>query len=155
LQKQDIDDVVAQFPRRKDSLIPILQQAQEKLGYLPKEAFEKIAAHLRVSPNEAFGVATFYSQFRLTPRGRNTVKVCRGTACHVRGGASICKEVERTLDLIPGETSPDLEYTYETVACLGACAMAPVMVTNERIHGEMTPQKARQILDRLNSDLIA
>lgn len=145
--EQGIDDILTQWPKERSSLIPILQRVQERLGYLPEEAIRQVAQYLRLTPNQVFGVLTFYAQFRLTPQGRHLVRVCRGTACHVRGGASIRRTVERLLQVSPDETTPDRKFTYETVACLGACALAPVMVLNGVVHGETTPDKARLLLD--------
>ena len=124
----------------KGALIPVLQQAQDVYGYLPQEVLECIASELRIPVAEVFGVVTFYAQFHLNPRGRNIVRVCQGTACHVRGGASI-------LDIKPGETTKDLNFTLETVACLGACGLAPVMMVNDNTHGRLTPDDIPGILD--------
>jgi NADH-quinone oxidoreductase E subunit len=147
LEDENIKDILSAFPRRRDSLIPVLQQVQDKLGYLPKEVFQQMAEYLRVSANEVFGVATFYAQFRLTPRGKNTIRVCRGTACHVRGGASVHRAVERALKVSPGETTSDMKFTFETVACLGACALAPVVVLNDKTHGGMTSEEMKKLLE--------
>jgi NADH-quinone oxidoreductase subunit E len=128
------------------SLIETLRSVQARLGYLPPEAIDAVAKRLRVTPAEVYGVATFYSNFRLTPRGKVMVRVCWGTACHIRGGDAIRRTVEQTLGLAPGETSADLSYSYETVNCIGACALAPTMVVEDAIHGEMTPERARDVL---------
>ncbi|MCL4534582.1 MAG: NADH-quinone oxidoreductase subunit NuoE [Bacteroidetes bacterium] len=142
-----VEDILGSFPRAEQSLIPVLQQVQDKLGYLPPAALARVAEYLRLSPSQVFGVVTFYAQFRLTPRGKHMVRVCRGTACHVRGGPSIRRAVEGLLGLAPGGTTEDMQFTYETVACLGACALAPVMVVDNHVHGQMTPDKARQVLE--------
>ncbi|HEY96304.1 MAG TPA: NADH-quinone oxidoreductase subunit NuoE [Dehalococcoidia bacterium] len=130
---------------QKDNLIPILQETQEALGYLPPEAMEKIASFLGISPGVVLGVATFYAQFKRVPSGKMKVTVCRGTACHVRGGARILKEVERRLSIKPGETTEDMEYSLETVACIGACALAPNITINNDVHGQMTTKKVGEI----------
>ena len=130
---------------KKDELIPILQETQEALGYVPQEAMQKIAESLKVTTGEVFGVVTFYAQFRLVPSGKNLVTVCRGTACHVRGGTRILKEVEQRLGVKPGESTPDMEYTLETVACIGACALAPNMTINSDVHGKLTTKKVGEI----------
>lgn len=140
----ELEAIFQKHERVKSSLIPILQEVQEKLGYLPEAAISSIARHLGITRNEAFGVITFYAQFRLTPVGRNLVRVCRGTACHVRGGFSVLKEVEKRLGIRDGETSPDMEYTLETVACIGACSLAPTMVINGETHGLMSTQKVAE-----------
>jgi NADH-quinone oxidoreductase subunit E len=129
----------------KDDLISILQETQEAIGYLPKEAMEQIAEFLNVTGGEVFGVATFYAQFRFVPSGKNRVTVCRGTACHVRGGARILKEVQQRLGIKPGETTPDLEYSLDTVACIGACALAPNLTINDNVHGQLTTKKVGEI----------
>jgi NADH-quinone oxidoreductase subunit E len=130
---------------KQEDLIPILQETQEALGYLPVGAMEKIAHHLLLSVGEVYGVATFYAQFRLVPSGKNRVTVCRGTACHVRGGNRILKEVAQRLGIKPGETTQDMEYTLETVACIGACALAPNLTINNAVHGQLTTKKVGEI----------
>jgi NADH-quinone oxidoreductase subunit E len=130
---------------KKDELIPILQEVQAELGYLPADAMRQVASFLEVFPGVVFGVATFYAQFRLVPSGKNKVTVCRGTACHVRGGSRVLKEVEQRLGIKQGETTKDMEYTLETVACIGACALAPNMTINEEVHGQLTTKKVGEI----------
>jgi NADH-quinone oxidoreductase subunit E len=130
---------------KKDELIPILQEIQAGLGYLPADAMRQVASFLEVTPGAVFGVATFYAQFRLVPSGKNKVTVCRGTACHVRGGSRVLKEVEQRLGIKQGETTKDMEYTLETVACIGACALAPNMTINEEVHGQLTTKKVGEI----------
>lgn len=129
------------------SLIPVLQKAQEAYGYLPKPILQTIADRLKVSDGEIFGVVTFYSQFHMTPRGKNTIRVCTGTACHVRGAGSILKTISDYLGIKPGETTDELHFTLETVACLGACGLAPVMMVNDNTHGRLTPQDIPTILE--------
>jgi NADH-quinone oxidoreductase subunit E len=141
-----LNEILASYTGEKAELIPILQETQQAFGYLPGEAMSRIAEFVNVPECTVFGVATFYAQFKLIPTGRNIVRVCRGTACHVRGGARILKEVERQLGIKPGESTPDLEYALETVACIGACALAPTMTINNETHGEMTTKKAAEIL---------
>ena len=144
--EQQVESILANRGRERTLLIPILQEVQGVLGYLPEGAILRVAKHVRVSPAEAFGVATFFSQFRLSPRGEKLVRVCRGTACHVRGGAGIRKAVEETLSVESGETTPDMKFTYETIACIGACGLAPVMAIEGTTYGEMTPARAREVL---------
>ncbi len=129
-------------------LIPILQEIQAEFGYLPEEALVKVAEFVHISESKVFGVASFYTQFRFTPTGKIRVTVCRGTACHVRGGARILREVEKHLDIRAGESTPDLEYCLETAACFGACALAPVVIINGKVHGRMTPTKAKEMLNK-------
>lgn len=127
------------------ALVPLLQKVQGELGYIPEEAVFGIGDKLGVPASEVFGVLTFYAQFRLTPQGRNLVKVCRGTACHVRGAVAVRKAVERVLGIEAGETTADMEYTLETVACIGACALAPTMVINDNVYGEMSAKKVEEV----------
>ena len=141
----DVVEFCKKHKREKASLIPVLQEVQEKLGYLPVTAVHDIAHYLGITGNEVFGVITFYAQFRTTPIGRNLVRVCRGTACHVRGGVAILKEVEKRIGIRAGETAQDMEYTLETVACIGACSLAPTMVVNGETHGQMTTQKVAEL----------
>jgi NADH-quinone oxidoreductase subunit E len=143
-----MDTVLASFTGEKAELIPILQQVQKALGYLPAEAMRRIAQFVNVPECTVFGVATFYAQFKFVPVGRNIVKVCRGTGCYVRGAPRIVDEVEKLLGIREGETTPDMEYTLETVACFGSCALAPVMVVNDRVYGRMTTDKVKEILGR-------
>lgn len=124
------------------SLIPILQGTQAEYGYLPLPALKRIAEELGEPLSQVYGVATFYAQFRLLPRGRNVVRVCHGTACHVSGATLISQEIERHLGISDGENTEDMMFTLESVACLGACGMAPVMMINDRTYGKLTPDKA-------------
>lgn len=141
-----VNAILTGFKGEKSEVIPILQQVQQALGYLPQPAMKRIAEFVRVPECTLFGVATFYAQFKLTPTGKNLVRVCRGTACHVRGGARILKEVEKRLGIKPGYNTPDMEYALETVACIGACALAPTMTINNDTHGEMTAKKVAELL---------
>jgi len=143
---KESDKIMSKYSGESSNLIPILQDAQEKFGYLPEEAMRKFARFLRLPESTVFGVSTFYAQFKLTPTGKRLVKVCKGTACHVRGGARILREVERRLGIKQGETTSDLEYTLETIACFGSCALAPVMVVDKDVYGRMTTTKVGQIL---------
>jgi NADH-quinone oxidoreductase subunit E len=136
------------FRGEEGDLIPILQRAQETFGYIPKEAVRRVSLFLRISENQIYGVASFYSQFRFTPPGRNSIKVCLGTACHVRGGQILCEAVERELDIQPGETTADGRYDLERVACLGCCALAPVVQINDDIYSRMTVIRLKEILGR-------
>ena len=144
--REQLSEILSHYTGQRDELIPILQEAQERFGYLPDEVMSGIAKFLRLSESTVFGVATFYAQFKFTPTGKRIVKVCRGTACHVRGGARILREVEKRLGIKPGETTSDFEYTLETIACFGSCALAPVTVVNKNVYGRMTATKVRQIL---------
>jgi NADH-quinone oxidoreductase subunit E len=143
-----LNEILSSYEGSEDQLIPALQQVQQVFGYLPELAMKKIAKFLKLPESTVFGVGTFYAQFKLVPSGRNIVRVCRGTACHVRGGARILREVEKHLGIKPGENSPDLEYCLETVACIGACALAPTMVVNNETHGQMTTKKVAEVLEQ-------
>ena len=138
-------EVLEPFKGRKGVTIQVLQKVQDELGYIPREAIEEISHTLHIPPSEIYGVLTFYAQFRTTPRGRHIVRVCRGTACHVRGGAQVLEAVVRELGIKENETTPDLEYTLETVACIGACALAPAMTIDEDTYGGMTPAKVARL----------
>jgi NADH-quinone oxidoreductase subunit E len=144
--KEKLNKVFPRFKGTKDQLIPVMEAAQDEFGYLPKEVMHEISRFLKVPESNVYGVATFYALFRLTPRGKKMVSVCRGTACHVRGGAHILQEVEKRLGIKPGETASDMEYSLETISCFGSCALAPVMVINKVVYGRMTPAKVEQIL---------
>lgn len=144
--KEQLDCILSKFSSDKSNLIPILQQVQQELGYLPQPAMQAIADFLHLSNSTAYSVATFYTQFKLVPSGKKVVRVCRGTACHVRGGARILSEVERKLGIKPGATTTDREYSLETVACVGACALAPVMIINDDVYGRMTTTDAGKAL---------
>ena len=140
-----IDSIIADHRRRRWGLIPLVHEIQEVLGYIPPEAIPRIARGLGLFPSQVQGVITFYSQFHTAPRGKNIVRVCRGTACHVRGGKTILKLVKQHLGLEEDETSPDYEYTLETVACIGVCALAPNIVVNKDTHGHMNPKKVSRL----------
>jgi len=133
----------------RSDLITILQEVQAKLGYLPEEAMKAVAQYVGVPESQVYGVATFYSQFRLNPGGKNTVRVCQGTACHVQGASPILKAIEEELGIGPGGTSPDGLFTLETVACLGACALAPNITVGDEMHGHLTPEKALDIIQEI------
>lgn len=140
------DEIRKTFEGAPAQLIPMLQSVQRSLGYLPEQALLEIARMTGLSAARVFGTATFYAQFHLRPVGRNIVRVCRGTACHVRGGARILREVRKQLGIEPGESTPDLEFGLETVACIGACALAPTVMINKNTYGQMTPKKVVEIL---------
>jgi len=133
---------------QRGELIGLLQAVQAKLGYLPAEAMMAIARFARVPESQVFGVASFYAQFRFTPVGRKRVMVCQGTACHVRGAPKILEEVERRLGIKPGETTPDMEHSLDTVACIGACALAPTLMINKETHGKLTQKKVTELFQK-------
>ncbi|MFC1914410.1 NADH-quinone oxidoreductase subunit NuoE [Chloroflexota bacterium] len=150
LTKADVTDklneIFTRFHGNKQELIPILQETQEQFRYLPEAAMREIARFLHMPESTVYGVSTFYAQFKLTPLGRKICKICRGTACHVRGGAKILEETEKELGIKAGETTEDLEWTLETIACFGSCALAPVMVIDKDVHGRVTPSRVKEVL---------
>jgi NADH-quinone oxidoreductase subunit E len=145
--REKVQELLGNFPtHRRETLIPILQAIQDEFGYLPEEALGLIATHLGISAAKVFGVATFYNQFRLTPSGKHTVRVCRGTACHVRGSKNLLEHFSQELGIQPGETTPDNEFTLETVACVGACSIAPVVIIDDKFFGAVQARNIGKIL---------
>ncbi|MBU2547888.1 MAG: NADH-quinone oxidoreductase subunit NuoE [Proteobacteria bacterium] len=136
------------YGRTESDLIPLLQKVQEEYGYVPPETLTPIGDQLKIPPSRVQGVINFYAMFYTEPRGRNVVTVCRGTACHVRGGKGVLRVVQKILGLKDGETSEDYQFTLETVACLGACALSPVMVVNGQVYGRMNPKRIETVLVR-------
>jgi NADH-quinone oxidoreductase subunit E len=144
---EKVNGILTSFTGNKAELIPILQQIQKVFGYLPEDAMSQIADFVKVPECSIYGVATFYAQFKFSPVGRNIIKVCRGTGCYVKGAPRLLDELESLLCIKDGETTPDMEYTLETVACFGSCALAPVMVVNDRVYGNVTVEKVREIIN--------
>ncbi len=141
-----LDEILQRHREEEGALIPILQEVQEIQGYLSEEILNLLGKRLHISMSRIFGVVTFYAQFYTTPRGRHTVRVCRGTACHVRGGKHILKAVQQNLGIEESETTPDFKFTFETVACLGACALSPVLLVDKNYYGKLTPAKVEKVL---------
>jgi len=141
-----LGDIFSHYNGDKQELIPILQETQEKFRYLPAAAMREIARFLHMPESAIYGVSTFYAQFKLTPLGKKIIRVCRGTACHVRGAAKVLAEIEKQLGIKAGQTTEDLEYTLETVACIGACALAPTMTIEGETYGKMTTKKVAEVL---------
>lgn len=135
------------------SMIPLLQKVQETFGYLSREAVEAIAAHLHVSPAAVYGVASFYNQFRFSAPGRCHIQVCRGTACHVKGSLNVLETLQRELGILPGQTTRDGAFSLETVACVGACSLAPVVVANGEFHAGVDNEKALRLIERSNQQV--
>jgi NADH:ubiquinone oxidoreductase subunit E len=138
--------IIARHQGQRWALIPLLQEIQDSFGYIPPEVIRPVADALGLFPAQVAGVISFYSQLHTEPRGKNVVTVCRGTACHVRGGQTILKLVKQQLGLEEGETTPDFEYTLETVACIGVCALAPNMTVGATTYGSLNPKKVARIL---------
>ena len=143
-----LDKIIADYRGQKWALIPLVQEIQEQVGFIPPEAIPSIASALGLFPSQVQAVITFYSQLYTEPRGKNIIRVCRGTACHVRGGKSILKLIKQHLNLEEGETSPDMEYTLETVACIGVCALAPNIMINKETHGNLNPKKVARLFGK-------
>jgi len=144
---QPLREILADYKKKSKDVIPILQDAQEEYGYLPQEVMHEIAKQIDgLSFSQVYGVATFYSQFHLQPRGENIIRVCMGTACHVRGGDKILEKVQDELEIDDGETTEDLNFTLESVACIGACGLAPVIMINDETHGRLNPDEIPDIL---------
>lgn len=144
-----LEGVFAEHAGDDHALISILQRAQEIYGYLPTDVIYAVAEHVGVSPAKVMGVATFYTQFRLQPVGKNLIMLCKGTACHVNGADSIERAICDELKIADGETTADGLFSLKTVACLGCCSLSPVMMINETVYGSLTPEKAREILREL------
>jgi NADH-quinone oxidoreductase subunit E len=146
---KDVEKNLEGFSKQRGDLIPILQMVQKRVSYLPPEAIHLVADYLEINACEVYGVATFYNQFRFHPPGKHPVKVCLGTACHVRAGDIILENFERKLGIVDGETTPDREFSIERVACVGCCALAPVAIIGETVHGHMAPSKVEGLLLRI------
>jgi NADH-quinone oxidoreductase subunit E len=139
-------EILSRHKAARQELIPILQDTQKTFRYLPAAAISEISKFLDTPESTVYGVATFYARFKLNPPGKKIIRVCRGTACHVRGTGKVLAEFEKILEIKAGETTPDREYTLETVACIGACALAPVVTINDEVFAKMTPRKVAELL---------
>ena len=142
-----VDELIKPYVGKKEMLIPALQKVQDYFGYLPRPAVEQVSKRMRIPLSRLYGVATFYAQFKMKPRGRYIIRVCQGTACHIQGSPKIAERIEEELGIESGETTDDLRFTLEEVACIGACALAPVIVINDEPHGRLAPDKIKDILD--------
>lgn len=152
LDTEPLDKILTSIPNTgPNDLVPILQQVQKAYGYLPKPILMAVSDRTGIPASQIYGVATFYEQFYLEPHGRHTIRCCRGTACHVKGGPNIIKTLKRKLGIEPGETTDDMEFTFETVACLGACALAPVMVIDGTYYGKMSYRKVGLIVESIRT----
>ena len=146
---EELRAALQQTPSQRRYLIPTLQRAQRTLTYLSPAAIQLVAQHLRLTPTDVYGVATFYDQFRFNPPGRHPVRVCMGTACHVKGGDIILEHFERRLEIREGETTADREFSIDRVACVGCCALAPVALMGETLHGHMMTGKVEGLILRV------
>lgn len=142
-----IENILLKYDGTEMELIPILQDVQKEFGYLSEEAMQQVARFLRSPESNVYGVATFYEQFRFSPVGKKTITVCRGTACHVRGAQELITSIENRLEIKEGETTEDGEYTLETAACIGCCALAPCVMVGDEVQANLTPQKMNAHLD--------
>jgi len=146
-------EILDRFDRSETKIIPILQAVQEEYRYLPQEVLTFIATSLGVSPARLYGVATFYSHFSLEPKGKHILKMCDGTACHVRGSSAVIEAIRDRLQLSAKKiTTDDMMYTFETVSCLGACGLAPVLVVDEAVYGQVTPKQALELIDKIEAE---
>lgn len=143
-----LNSILSSFEGRRDELIPILQRVQEEFGYLSEDSMIEVAQFIGVPESRAYAVATFYAQFRFTPIGKTHVTVCRGTACHVKGAKWILEEAEKQLGITEGQTTDDLEYSLETVACIGCCGLSPCVMINKKVEATMTPAKVAELLTK-------
>jgi NADH-quinone oxidoreductase subunit E len=143
-----IEPILQRFGNEKGALIPVLQEVQAMYGYLPKEALVRVSEAMKIPLSRVYGVVTFYAQFYLTPRGKHTIRVCRGTACHVRGGRSVLNVVKDSLGIEDGETTEDLQFSLETVACLGTCFLAPVMMVDRSYYGKLALERVPSIIEK-------
>lgn len=150
-KKVFIADLIAKYRAKRGGLIPLLQEVQERIGYLPRWALEEVAQGLDLSLAKVVGVATFYSFFRLKPKGRSIIRICTGTACHVRGAEKVMAAVKEKLGIGPGESTADGKFSVETVACAGACGLAPLMTINDEVYGRLTREEVVRILRELEA----
>ena len=145
MDDNSLTQIFESYEGMEDELIPLLQKAQNIIGFLSGEAMKEIARFTRIPLSKVFGVATFYSQFRFNPIGKTHITICRGTACHVRGSGKILDNIEKILGISEGEVTNDMKYSIETVACIGACGIAPCIMVNKKVHAKMTPKKSYEI----------
>ncbi|GFN36124.1 NADH-quinone oxidoreductase subunit NuoE family protein [Tepidimicrobium xylanilyticum] len=151
--KDIIDDIVLKHGNKQSSIISILQDIQERFNYLPEDVLEYIANKMDISPAKIYGVATFYENFSLKPKGKYVIKICDGTACHVKKSIPILNALQKELGLDNEKnTTEDLLFTVETVSCLGACGLAPVLNINDRVYGKMTPENAVELINKLREE---
>jgi len=147
---KSVDLIVDKYQEKRTALISILHDVQDRYKYLPDEALKMVASRLHMDINEIYGVATFYKSFSLVPKGKHSVTLCLGTACHVRGGPKILRELKKQLNIEPGQTTADKQFSLNVVNCLGVCAIGPVMFADGKFYGEMNSVKAKKIIEKLN-----
>jgi len=149
-QIEKLDEIITAYKGKEGGLIPVLEKAQDILEYLPEVIQRRVAEGLNLPISQVYGVVTFYSFFTMSPRGKHTVRVCLGTACYVRGGKNIAETIEKKYGVKKGETTEDRLFTYETVRCLGACGLGPVVVIDEDVHGRVKPEKIGELIKQYN-----
>jgi len=142
-----LQQVFQKYPAQRSSTIPLLQEIQERLGYIPPDAVDAMANYLGISASEIYGVASFYTQFKFTPPGKHIIQICQGTACHVRSSSDVLESLREELNIEPGQTTSDRLFTLERVACVGCCALSPVMVVDGKVYAQMTRAKVREVLN--------
>jgi len=147
-----VDAIIDKYRQKRTALISILHDIQDQYNHLPEKALKKIALRLGMDLNDIYGVATFYKSFSLTPRGKHSITLCLGTACHVRGGPRVLRELRKCLGVEPGQTTPDKKFSLQVVNCLGVCAIGPVMVIDGKIYGEMNAARAKRIMEKMDKD---
>lgn len=147
-----VTDILDRYPAERTSSLAVLEDIQAEFKYLPRQALEAVSERLGMKLGEVYQLATFYKAFSLTPKGDHIVKVCLGTACYVGGGPRILAAVEKALGIKSGETTPDYRFSLEAVRCMGACALAPVMVIDDKVHGQMTPVAASEVITSMNQE---
>jgi NADH-quinone oxidoreductase subunit E len=149
---RSVDLIVDKYQEKRTALISILHDVQDRYRYLPEEALKMVASRLHMDINQIYGVATFYKSFSLVPKGKHSVTLCLGTACHVRGGPKILTEMKRQLNIEPGQTTADKQFSLNVVNCLGVCAIGPVMFVDGKFYGEMNPVKAKRIIEKISKN---
>lgn len=149
---EQVGKIIDKYQEKKTALISILHDIQDRYKYLPEEALKKVASRLRMDINDIYGVATFYKSFSLIPKGKHSITLCLGTACHVRGGPKILRELKKELKIEPGQTTADKEFSLNVVNCLGVCAIGPVMFVDGKFYGEMNPVKSKRIIEKINKN---
>ncbi len=145
-----VDLIVDRHQEKRTALISILHEIQDRYKYLPEEALRIVASRLHMDINEIYGVATFYKSFSLIPKGKHSITLCHGTACHVRGGPKILRELRNFLHIEPGQTTPDKQFSLNVVNCLGVCAIGPVMSVDGKFYGEMNPMRAKRVIEKID-----
>jgi NADH-quinone oxidoreductase subunit E len=148
---KSVDLIVDKYQEKRTALISILHDVQDRYKYLPDDALRTVASRLRMDINEIYGIATFYKSFTLVPQGKHSITLCLGTACHVRGGPKMLRELKVLLRIEPGQTTADRQFSLNVVNCLGVCAIGPVMMVDGKFYGEMNPIRAKRIIEKLNN----